>query len=158
LPLVKKTLILRKLSELEVYLEHLREFSSVKEFLASEKTIKFAYLFGSMARNDDGTLSDLDLAVYLDGRVDSFSCRLKIMETLAKKIGSEKFDLIVLNNASVLLRHEVVKEGIVLKEDRPRRVMFETQVLREYLDTAYLRQVHREYLKESLQQNNGLYG
>ena len=125
----------------------------VKELLAAEQKIKFAYLFGSMARQKAGPLSDLDLAVYLDGRVDCFNCRLRLMESLAKKLGSERFDLVVLNRAPVVLKFEVIKNGIVLKEDRSRRVMFETQVLQEYLDSAYLRRIQRGYLKDSLQRS-----
>ncbi len=133
-------------------------FGKLREFLAADSKVKFAYLFGSAARNAAGTLSDLDLAVYLDERVDIFSYRLKLMELLAKELRTENFDLIVLNRASVLLRYEVIKEGTVLKEDRTRRVMFETKVLREYLDTAHLRQVQRQYLKESLQQGGSMHG
>ena len=59
-------------------------------------------------------------------------------------------DLVVLNQAPVVLRYEVVRSGVVLKEDRARRVMFETSVLQEYLDSAHLRSVHVSYLKESL--------
>ena len=130
----------------------------LKAFFAADNKVKFAYLFGSMARNAEGKLSDLDLAVYLDGRVDFFAYRLKLMELLAKRLGSERFDLIVLNRAPVLLRYEVIKEGIVLKEDRLRRVMFEARVLQEYLDTIHLRQVQREYLKEDLEHSGGIYG
>lgn len=121
-----------------------------KEFVAAEPRIKFAYLFGSMARQTPGPLSDLDVAVYLDRRLDLFSWRLRLMTALAKALGSEKFDLVVLNQAPVVLRYEVVRGGVVLKEDRARRVMFETSVLQEYLDSAHLRSVHVSYLKESL--------
>jgi predicted nucleotidyltransferase len=128
--------------------------ATVKEFLAVEHKVKFAYLFGSTARNAAGPLSDLDVAVYLDGRVDFFTTRLLLMESLAKRLGTEKFDLVVLNNAPVVLKFEVLKNGRLLKEDRPRRVLFETQVLQEYLDSAYLRQVQNAYLKDSLQRRD----
>jgi len=121
-----------------------------KEFVATEPKIKFAYLFGSMARQMCGSLSDLDIAVYLDQKLDLFSWRLHLMTALAKALGTEKFDLVVLNRAPVVLRYEVVRSGVVLKEDRARRVMFETSVLQEYLDSAHLRSVQASYLKESL--------
>lgn len=121
-----------------------------KAFLSAEKMVKFAYLFGSVATGKAGPLSDLDLAVYLDRRVDFFNQRLFLMEALAKVLKTEEFDLVVLNDAPVVLKHEVISDGVVLKEDRQRRVMFETEVLREYLDTAYLREVQFSYLKEKL--------
>ena len=120
----------------------------IKNFLAADPRIKFAYLFGSTARGSAGPLSDLDIAVFLDCRFDLFSCRLKIMESLARAIKTERFDLVVLNDATPLLCHEAIKDGIILKEDRPRRVMFESRAVREYLDTAYLREIRRLYLKD----------
>jgi predicted nucleotidyltransferase len=112
--------------------------------------VKFAYLFGSMASGKAGPLSDLDLAIYLDRRLDSFKYRLQLMERLARLLKSEKFDLVVLNSAPVVLKYEVVKNGIILKDDRPKRVMFETAVLQEYLDTAYLREVQHEYVQRQI--------
>jgi predicted nucleotidyltransferase len=69
------------------------------------------------------------------------------MESLARAIKSEKLDLVILNDAPPLLRHQVIKDGIILKDDRPRRVMFESRAVREYLDTAHLREVRCHYLK-----------
>jgi predicted nucleotidyltransferase len=103
-----------------------------------------------MANGSTGPLSDLDIAVYLDGRLNSFTAKLHLMEALAKKLASEQFDLVVLNQAPVVLQFEVIKHGKVLKEDKPRRITFETQVLRAYLDYGYLRQVQHESLKQGL--------
>lgn len=129
----------------------------IKTFLAADRRVKFAYLFGSAAKGMAGPLSDLDIAVYLDGRIDRFDYRLKLMESLARAIKTERFDLVVLNDATPLLCHEVIKDGIVLKEDRPRRVMFEVYAMREYLDTAYLREVRCRYIKD-LAQGGGFLG
>ncbi len=122
----------------------------VKDFLITEKRVKFAYLFGSMANASNGPLSDLDLAVYLDGRLNCFVTRLHLMEAMAKKLASERFDLVVHNQAPVVLQFEVIKSGKVLKEDKPRRITFETQVLREYLDYGFFRQVQYDSLKHDL--------
>jgi uncharacterized protein len=127
---------------------------AAKAFLVGERKVKFAYLFGSLACGNAGPLSDIDLAVYLDGRLDLFNSRLKIMDALSRAIKTEKFDLIVLNNAPLVLKHEVIRDGILLKDDRSRRVMFESQALREYLDTAYLREVQRGYLREQLKRGD----
>jgi uncharacterized protein len=125
-----------------------------KALLAEDKKVKFAYLFGSHSRGDAGPLSDLDLAVYLDGRLDFFTYRLKLMEALSKILKTERFDLVILNNAPVVLRNEVLRDGIVLKDDRSRRIVFESRALREYLDTAYLREVQRSYLREQIKRGD----
>ena len=129
--------------------------TSLGDFFARQAEVKFAYLFGSAASGKAGDLSDLDLAVCLDGRLGHFRFRLRLIEMLAKELHTEHFDLVVLNKAPIVLKYEVVKNGIVLKEDRTRRVMFEAAVLQEYLDTAYLRSTHYQYMREQLKE--GLY-
>jgi predicted nucleotidyltransferase len=126
--------------------------SCLMDFLAGRPEVKFAYLFGSEARGATGPLSDLDLAVCLDGRINLFKARLRLSEALAKALKSEKFDLVVLNSAALVLKHEVIKNGIVLKEDRSRRILFEIRVLQEYLDTSYLRNVHYQYMRQQIEE------
>ncbi len=128
----------------------------LRTFLAGERRVKFAYLFGSLASGTAGPLSDLDLAVYLDGRLDFFRCRLMLMESLAKLLKTENFDLVVLNDAPLVLQNEVIRHGVILKDDRPRRVMFESRVVRDYLDTAHLRDVQRGYLVEQIERGDSL--
>lgn len=134
----------------------IEKVDTAKAFLMGEKRVKFAYLFGSVASGTAGPLSDLDLAVYVDGRLDLFNYRLILMEALAKVLKSENFDLIILNKAPIVLKHEIVSNGKILKEDRRRRVPFESGVLREYLDTAYLRDVQFRYLREQMKRGGFL--
>lgn len=122
--------------------------SKVRKFLESRDDVGFAYLFGSMAENTAGPLSDIDTAVYLKATEDLFRKRLLLMEELGVLLGTEKLDLIVLNEAPIVLKNEIIRNGIILKEERSMRIPFEVEVLREYLDTAYLRSVQRESLKE----------
>ena len=123
-------------------------------FFAERPEVKFAYLFGSEASGVTGPLSDLDLAVCLDGRLNPFKGHLRLSEALAKTLKSEKFDLVVLNSATLVLKHEIIKNGLVLKEDRPRRILFETRVLQEYLDTSYLRNVHYRYMRQQIEEGH----
>jgi predicted nucleotidyltransferase len=122
----------------------------VKRFLDREPSVKFAYLFGSVAEQTAGPLSDIDIAVYLDRRYNQFAKRLTLMDALAKVLRSEHFDFVVLNRAPITLKFAVIKTGIVLKEDRQERVDFELRATQEYLATAYLREVQIGYLKEQL--------
>lgn len=114
--------------------------------------VKFAYLFGSLAEGKVSPLSDIDLAVFLDGRLNHFDYRLTLIGQIAESLRIERFDLIVLNNAPLLLSYEVVAKGRLLKDNPARRVLFETDVLRRYLDTAYLRSVQMGYMKRQLQE------
>ena len=51
--------------------------------LEKTKAVKFAYLFGSQARENTGPLSDIDIAVYVDKRNNLFSFRLLLQEEIA---------------------------------------------------------------------------
>lgn len=120
----------------------------VKDYLGNTSSVKFAYLFGSHAAGNTGPLSDVDLAVYLDNRFDPLTCRLRLLEEISRKLKGQACDLVTLNNASPILQYEVIRNGIVLKEDKSRRVQFETRVLRNYLDAEGLRSVHIKSLKK----------
>ena len=130
--------------------------ATINSLLAQNSQVKFAYLFGSSVRGETGPLSDIDIAVFLDGRVSPFDFRLRLSASLAKTLGSEHFDLVTLNDAPLLLKYEVVRGGRVIKEEKSKRVAFETKVLSEYLDTACLRRTQRTYLKEQLAQGGTL--
>ncbi len=122
----------------------------LKNKLISEEKVCFAYLFGSQARQDAGKLSDIDIAIYLDHGIDGFRYRLYLMEAIMKTIKNDKVDIIILNNATLLICHQVVKDGVVLKDDKRQRLDFETQVLWEYHDTEYLRNTQLSYMREHL--------
>ena len=126
----------------------------VRESLNRIAQVKFAYVFGSGVRGDMGPLSDIDIAVFLDRRISFLNYRLRLMESLARELGTECFDLVTLNDAPVVLRYEVVRGGRVLKEDKKRRIAFEARTLSEYLDTEHLRSTQREYLKRQLRQGD----
>lgn len=121
----------------------------VNEYLQNKRDVKFAYLFGSCAKGEAGPLSDIDLAVYLDKRFDVFAMRLRLLDQLSRLLKGYPCDLVVLNNASLILKYEVIHGGSVIKEDKKRRIPFETEVIREYLDTAPIRAVHMQKLKRS---------
>ena len=123
---------------------------ALRQALASEKSVKFAYLFGSHVGKGIGKLSDIDIAVFLDDRIDPLQCRLRLIEYISKSIGAPKVDLIVLNSATPLLAHQVVKNGVVVKENKRNRIGFEIDSLQKYLDTEYLRNTQMSYMRQHL--------
>lgn len=125
---------------------------NLKQFLKNERSVKFAYLFGSHARDDAGLLSDVDIAVYLDNRFDFFKCRLSILEKLARALKTDSCDLVILNNAPIDLQFEIIHEGKILKEDKEKRVLFESRAVGDFLDQEQLRQIHLSSLKKRFRQ------
>lgn len=102
-----------------------------------------AYLFGSQARGRAAGLSDVDVAVLLDVSIDPeerLSLQLELIAAAARALRSSRLDLVILDDAPVLLRHRVLRDGErLLERDRARLVRFETETILEYLDTKPLR-------------------
>lgn len=120
----------------------------IQTFLQAKRPVLFAYLFGSYARQEETSLSDIDIAVYLQCKQDFFTVRLQLIESLSRALKSDAIDLIVLNEASIVLKYEVIREGTIIKENKSKRVLFETKALREYLDSESIRTVHIDALKK----------
>ena len=118
------------------------DLEALQRLLAERPDVDFAYLFGSRARGTAGPRSDYDIAVHLAPAVDAFGYRLHLLEELNRLLHTDAVDLIVLNEAPVLLRHRVVRDGRVLKDALQQRVRFEAQTITEYLDTGHLRSAH----------------
>ena len=99
--------------------------------------VQCAYLFGSVARTEEGPLSDLDLAVLFDDDVPA-SRRLEqaaeIVEE-AERMTGRQVDILILNEAPPALRYRVVCDGRVLyARDERGRIAFEARALDEFLD------------------------
>lgn len=102
-----------------------------------------ATLFGSQARGQAGPLSDVDLAVWLDPELsisERHGRRLDLIAAATRALGGSQPDLVVLDDATPLLRQRVRRDGRRLLDRQPRmRVRLEARALLEYLDTAPLR-------------------
>ena len=110
------------------------------EYFSSKDSIILAYLFGSTVRGDTGKLSDVDIGVMLDDKLskkDRFDMELELISEISILIKKNKIDLIVLNEAPLLLSHNIIKNGIILKSNEIERVKFETKILSMYMDEKY---------------------
>ena len=117
--------------------------------LIREPTVIAAYLFGSMAKESGGPDSDVDVAVLLQEGETEFP-QLEIMSTLEKKLG-RRVELIVLNRATELLKHEIRKSGVlILERDREKRKQFEIRSRKHFEDFLYL---HNRYVTNVLYKN-----
>jgi predicted nucleotidyltransferase len=114
------------------------------EVLAAEDDVRLAYLFGSRARGGARPDSDYDIGVLID-RAAAGGDRGAIVRRLAGRLGrvvsSTLIDLVVLNDAPPLLRHRVLRDGIVVFQRSPEaRVRFALETIREYQDTHIQRE------------------
>lgn len=113
------------------------------EKLSAFPEVTAVYLFGSFARGNPRRGSDIDIAVYTRG---SYSprrrarARTEYIGAAAKTLGTDRVDVVVLNQAPVVLRHEVFRDGKLLYvRDRDDLSRFRVICSREYLDTIPLR-------------------
>lgn len=113
--------------------------------------IEFAYLFGSIATGNANKESDIDIAIMLRkkyGSKEEILLKGNIID-VGMKYFQRKIDIVLLHNSPPLLKYEVVKNGIVLKNS-PERATFESLALREYFDFRYYSDIYnaaiiREY-------------
>lgn len=96
--------------------------------------VAFAYLFGSMATGRAGPRSDVDLAVYLTGPQDP-SARLEIARRAADVLGTDRVDVVVLNDAPLSLTGRILQtRRVVVDRDPFRRHRYESLTARMFHD------------------------
>lgn len=112
--------------------------------LGEEKDVVAAYLFGSQATGAAGPLSDVDVAVWLDGtatRSERFTRQLDLIGALGSVLRTDEVQVVILDDATPLLAHRVLRDGVLLLDRDPHaRVRLETAAMLAYLDTIPLRQ------------------
>ena len=100
-----------------------------------ENRVLAAYLFGSYAKGNQTTESDIDIAILLsDAPKEMLEYYLHFVNELSQVLGNE-VDLIILNTAPPLLKHQTIKHGkLVYCRDEKTRIQFEARAQDEYLD------------------------
>lgn len=117
----------------------------------SQYKIKFAYLFGSLARGEANNNSDIDIAIYFETEYsdleDAYS-RGAIIES-GRAFFNKPVDIVSLNKVQLLLKYEIIKNSIILK-DSDERGSFESLALREYFDYKYYSDVYNEIMVDNI--------
>ncbi len=112
--------------------------TTVTRLVSGRSEVWEAYLFGSQARGTAGPMSDVDVAVYVDPRVDvsaGFGLDAAIAADLMSGLGRNDIDVVLLNRADPLLYHRVLRDGIRLFARDPRQTAArETYAFSRYFD------------------------
>jgi uncharacterized protein len=110
----------------------------VRFALAARYEVLEAYLFGSQARDEAGVLSDVDVAVYVAPSAlerPGFGIQAELGSDLQSALGRSEVDLVLLNRASALLYHRVLRDGVrILSRSEPATATREGQALSRYCD------------------------
>ena len=83
--------------------------------LAEREEILEAYLFGAHARGQARPDRDIDVAVCIhEARADDWGYRTELTTALMVALGTNDVDVVVLNEAPILLCHRVLRDGVRL--------------------------------------------
>jgi predicted nucleotidyltransferase len=130
----------------------------IKNYLYSRDEAVAGYIFGSYSSGKVRPKSDVDIAVLLSDTVDSKDygqIKLSIVNDLIELLSFDRIDVVVLNVASPLLSHEIIKKGMLLfSKDEAKRINYAANATIHYLDTIYLRRVQDRILHEKIRSNN----
>ncbi len=105
-----------------------------------------AYVFGSASSGDIGPLSDIDMAVLLDGA--------EYRDLLNDLIGvlGDRIDLVDLETASVTMQFNAIQGNVLYERSEAERVQFESLVMRRFMDQRYYRERYNERMKEQIRE------
>lgn len=99
--------------------------------------ISSAYLFGSTVKGANRKLSDIDIAIRLGDNLfpsQFHAIRLQLMDDLESYF-RRKVDVVILNNASLKLIHQVLSTGkIIFTKDLEKEIAYAIQKQKEYFD------------------------
>jgi len=120
----------------------------IRSVLKKEADIVLAYLFGSAARGEMTSLSDIDIGILFNSRITAmrrYDIKLELIGEISSASGINKIDIIDMEKGSALLNYNIIKHGKILKSlDEDLRVQFETSLLFRYLDEKYYLQRHSD--------------
>lgn len=114
--------------------EKIRQLKSIFKLYPE---IKLVYFFGSKAKKEDGPLSDYDFAFYLDtkDRSEMIDIKINLQNKITRLLKTDKVDIVILNLLkSSELKYLVIKEGSLIFEKEPFKVLIEPKILNEYFD------------------------
>lgn len=113
------------------------DFPALEKFLRNDSNVIFALIFGSYGAGRKSDKSDLDLAIYFEDPPAGMAL-FKIRNSLSDICGRD-IDLVVLNNSSPLLMHQVMKNRLPLIIKDPLRYrMFRERVIRAYDEYKFI--------------------
>jgi len=123
--------------------------------LFTQSPVNAAYLAGSLStRTTFGHLTDVDIAILLMEQIKSdqfLDYQLYFFSELAKRLDSDNIDVVILNQASMLLKLQVIKYGqILFSRDEKTRVSFETKAVMDYLDFKRFDEIQNQALGRRL--------
>ncbi|MEW6526124.1 MAG: nucleotidyltransferase domain-containing protein [Spirochaetota bacterium] len=116
----------------------IRDISYKLNVIFKHNNVVFAYLFGSIAKNEISPSSDIDIAVYLKNSNSEklFNTLLSIHLDTCRALKTNNVDIVILNtNYNLMLIDEIIRNGILLYDADPQfREEFECKMIHSAID------------------------
>ena len=124
-------------------------------FQKNHKNINLAYLFGSYAKGRITPLSDVDVAVLLNDKIEPkayFDIQLDLSDQLSSYLKREA-EVVILNRADPKLSYQVIKYGeIVFEKNLNLKADFERKALNIYFDLKPMFDFYEKELLERIKE------
>jgi predicted nucleotidyltransferase len=120
------------------------KLKKLNEIFKQYSTLKLVYLFGSQVTGKTGPLSDYDFAFYIeDGEIEAYNTALEIEGKICIALNTDKVDSVILNYVDgPELRYSIIKNGKIIYEIEPYKLLIEPKILDEYFDFRFLLRKH----------------
>ena len=123
--------------------------------LFQQSPVDAAYLSGSLAsRASFGEMTSVDIAILLTEQIASdrfLDYQFYFLSELTKRLESESLDVVILNQASLLLRLQIIKYGQILySRDEKKRSVFEARTVLDYLDFRQMDELQNKAIARRL--------
>jgi uncharacterized protein len=130
--------------------------NKIKELLFNKPEISFAYIFGSFIQKEH--YHDIDIAVYLTEKFNKndlkkfpYGYESLITGSIMELLHTDKVDLVLMNNASILLTNRIINTGeLLFDKDKFKRVAFENYNRKLFIDTENFRKIRTHYLLKKI--------
>ena len=133
--------------------------SRLAEFFKSREYVELAYLFGSQSKGKQGSLSDIDIGVYLSSKLtkrERIEKRLELTAELTGFLKTERIDLIVMNDSSPVINFEIIKSNIpIFVKNEDLKLDVEQKVMSSYLDRKYHEDLLNKAFLERIEEKGG---
>ena len=124
------------------------KWSKIINFFEKISGVSAVYIFGSASKEGSHTPEDIDLAVLFETeKTPDIHGQLKMRESLTATL-KEEVDLIVLNTANPILRHQVLRGKLLVNNNRDAVNHFFVRTVLEYDDIKRIRKpIEKNILK-----------
>jgi len=131
--------------------------AKIRNYLFQKSEIDFAYIFGSFTQKE--YYNDIDIAVsiksgfnYKNLDLYPFGYASLLLVELLKIIKHNKTDVVIMNDAGLLMLNRIVNKGLLLFDHNTYgRIYFENRIRKEYIDSENVRKIKDFYIKEKIQ-------